>query len=36
LNITWPIPEGEEPILSAKDKQGKLLSAAEAYEQEIK
>jgi len=36
LNITWPIPHGEEPILSPKDKQGKLLSEAEVYEHEIK
>ena len=36
LNITWPISKGEEPILSTKDRQGKLLSEAEIYEQEIK
>ena len=36
LNITWPIPAGEEPILSPKDKQGKPLSAAEVYAQEIR
>jgi dTDP-4-dehydrorhamnose 3,5-epimerase len=36
LNITWPIPAGEEPILSPKDKQGRLLSEAEVYEQEIR
>jgi dTDP-4-dehydrorhamnose 3,5-epimerase len=36
LNISWPIPVGEQPILSSKDKQGKLLSEAEVYEQEIK
>jgi dTDP-4-dehydrorhamnose 3,5-epimerase len=36
LNITWPIPTGEEPILSPKDKQGRLLDEAEVYEQEIK
>jgi dTDP-4-dehydrorhamnose 3,5-epimerase len=36
LNICWPIPEGEVPILSPKDKQGKPLSEAEVYEQEIK
>jgi dTDP-4-dehydrorhamnose 3,5-epimerase len=36
LNITWPIPVGEEPILSSKDKQGTPLSEAEVYEQEIK
>jgi dTDP-4-dehydrorhamnose 3,5-epimerase len=36
LNITWPFSKGEEPILSPKDRQGKLLSEAEVYEQEIK
>jgi dTDP-4-dehydrorhamnose 3,5-epimerase len=36
LNITWPFSKGEEPILSPKDRQGKLLSVAEVYEQEIK
>ena len=36
LKIPWPIPEGEEPILSAKDKAGQPLQAAELYEQEIK
>jgi dTDP-4-dehydrorhamnose 3,5-epimerase len=36
INITWPISKGAEPILSIKDRQGKLLSEAEVYEQEIK
>ena len=36
MNIAWPILNGEEPILSTKDRQGKLLSEAEVYEQEIK
>lgn len=36
LNISWPILPGEEPILSPKDRQGKLLAEAEVYEQEIK
>ncbi len=36
LNISWPITPGEEPILSAKDKEGKPLAEAEVYEQEIK
>jgi dTDP-4-dehydrorhamnose 3,5-epimerase len=36
LNITWPIPDGQEPILSPKDKQAKPLAEAEVYEQEIK
>ncbi len=36
LNINWPIPEGESPILSPKDKLGKPLSEAEIYEQEIR
>jgi dTDP-4-dehydrorhamnose 3,5-epimerase len=36
LKIAWPIPAGEEPILSPKDAQGKLLSESEVYIQEIK
>ena len=36
LNIPWPIPAGEEPILSPKDKLGKPLSKADVYEQEIR
>ncbi len=36
LNITWPISADEVPILSPKDKEGKLISQAEVYEQEIK
>lgn len=36
LNIPWPVPSGEVPILSPKDLQGKPLSEAEVYEQEIK
>jgi dTDP-4-dehydrorhamnose 3,5-epimerase len=36
LNITWPLPQAEEPILSEKDRAGKLLPEAEVYEQEIK
>ncbi len=36
LNIAWPIPEGEAPILSPKDKLGKPLSEVEVYEQEIR
>jgi dTDP-4-dehydrorhamnose 3,5-epimerase len=36
LNIPWPIPAGETPILSSKDQQGKPLSEAEVYEQEMK
>jgi dTDP-4-dehydrorhamnose 3,5-epimerase len=36
LNITWPIPAGEEPTLSHKDQQGKPLAEVEIYEQEIK
>jgi dTDP-4-dehydrorhamnose 3,5-epimerase len=36
LNIPWPIPAGEEPILSPKDKLGKPLSEADVYEQEIR
>jgi dTDP-4-dehydrorhamnose 3,5-epimerase len=36
LNIPWPIPNGEEPILSAKDMLGKPLAQAEVYEKEIR
>jgi dTDP-4-dehydrorhamnose 3,5-epimerase len=36
LNITWPVPHDEEPILSPKDKLGKPLAEAEVYEQEIR
>ncbi|MDO9085539.1 MAG: dTDP-4-dehydrorhamnose 3,5-epimerase [Anaerolineaceae bacterium] len=32
LNIKWPIPDGEKPILSDKDSQGKLFKDAEIYE----
>jgi len=32
LNIKWPIPVGEKPILSEKDSHGKLLKDAETYE----
>jgi len=36
LKIPWPIPEGEDPVLSPKDGLGMLLTQAEVYEQEIK
>lgn len=36
LDISWPIPIGELPVLSSKDIQGKLLAEAEVYDQEIK
>jgi len=36
LDISWPIPKGELPVLSSKDMQGKLLAEAEVYNQEIK
>jgi dTDP-4-dehydrorhamnose 3,5-epimerase len=36
LNITWPIPAGEQPTLSAKDMLGKSFAEAEVYEQEIR
>ncbi len=36
LNIPWPIPAGEQPILSTKDRQGKKLSEAEVYERDLK
>ncbi len=32
LNISWPIPDGEKPILSSKDSQGKSFKDAEIYE----
>jgi dTDP-4-dehydrorhamnose 3,5-epimerase len=32
LGISWPVLSGEPPILSAKDAQGLLLSAAESYD----
>ncbi len=36
INITWPIPMGQTPVISLKDLQGTLLSDAEVYEQVIK
>jgi len=36
LNITWPIPMGQTPVISPKDMQGTLLSDSEVYEQVIK
>jgi dTDP-4-dehydrorhamnose 3,5-epimerase len=36
LNIPWPIPAWEKPILSSKDKQGRPLAEAEVYQQEKK
>ncbi|MDH7500055.1 MAG: dTDP-4-dehydrorhamnose 3,5-epimerase, partial [candidate division NC10 bacterium] len=35
LNISWPIPPGQQPILSNKDKQGTPLMQSEVYEQAI-
>ncbi len=32
LGIRWPIPPGEEPLLSAKDRQGRPLKEAEVYD----
>jgi dTDP-4-dehydrorhamnose 3,5-epimerase len=32
LEIHWPIPPGQAPLLSAKDRQGKRLSEAEVYD----
>jgi dTDP-4-dehydrorhamnose 3,5-epimerase len=32
LAIAWPIPAGEQPILSAKDRSGTPISTAEVYE----
>jgi dTDP-4-dehydrorhamnose 3,5-epimerase len=31
LGILWPIPKGEEPILSSKDALGARLEDAEVY-----
>lgn len=36
LNIPWPIPKGQTPVISPKDMQGTLLSDIEVYEQDIK
>ncbi len=36
LGITWPIPPGETPTLSAKDAQGQPLASAEVYTEEIR
>jgi dTDP-4-dehydrorhamnose 3,5-epimerase len=32
LGIVWPIPAGEQPLLSPKDLQGRLLSEAELFD----
>jgi len=32
LNVPWPIPPGDLPTLSPKDRAGKLLTEAEIYE----
>jgi dTDP-4-dehydrorhamnose 3,5-epimerase len=32
IDIQWPIPEGMNPIVSAKDSQGKLLSEADLFD----
>ena len=32
LGIQWPIPAGEQPLLSEKDRMGAPLAAAEAYD----
>ncbi|KEA50592.1 dTDP-4-dehydrorhamnose 3,5-epimerase [Mangrovibacter sp. MFB070] len=32
IGITWPIPEGEHPILSQKDKQGKSFSESYLFD----
>lgn len=31
LRVSWPIPNGEHPILSAKDSEGKRLTEAETF-----
>lgn len=32
LGITWPVPAGEEPLLSGKDRAGSLLSACPLFD----
>ncbi len=32
LAIDWPLPSGERPLLSAKDRQGSAFASAETYE----
>ncbi|GAP05404.1 MAG TPA: dTDP-4-dehydrorhamnose 3,5-epimerase [Anaerolinea thermolimosa] len=32
LQIAWPIPTGEDPVLSEKDRQGKRLQDADCFE----
>jgi dTDP-4-dehydrorhamnose 3,5-epimerase len=32
LGIQWPIPDGQQPLLSEKDRQGVPLAAAETYD----
>jgi len=32
INVKWPLIDGQPPIVSAKDAQGKLLSEADLYE----
>jgi dTDP-4-dehydrorhamnose 3,5-epimerase len=32
LGIQWPIPDGQQPLLSEKDRKGVPLAAAEAYD----
>jgi dTDP-4-dehydrorhamnose 3,5-epimerase len=33
INIAWPLIDGQPPVLSAKDAQGRLLSQAEVFEE---
>jgi dTDP-4-dehydrorhamnose 3,5-epimerase len=36
LGITWPLPTGQEPLLSPRDRDAVPLAKAEVYEREIK
>ena len=33
INVVWPLIDGQPPVLSAKDAQGRLLSQAEVFEE---
>jgi dTDP-4-dehydrorhamnose 3,5-epimerase len=33
INIVWPLVDGQQPVLSAKDMQGRLFSQAEVFEE---
>jgi len=31
IGITWPVPPGEQPVISSKDRQGKTIREAEVF-----